>query len=81
MSQHSSAELYTQAATELEQATKHLREAAEHMQAGQREHASQHAFISHGHILTAQDNTRHAAKLEAEEHSAAVMSAHPPQDS
>ncbi len=73
MSHDPSVTLHTEAAAKLEHTSKHLREAAQNIENGQHEHASQHAFISHGHVLTAQGNTRQCARLEAGQHSHDVL--------
>lgn len=72
--------LYSEAAIELERAAGHYREAAKHVELGERAKASQHAFISQGHLLNVDAKVHEAATIEAEAHSQDVMSEHPVTD-
>lgn len=69
--------LYRAASTEFERAAGHCKEAAKHSELGEHSKAAQHAFISYGHRLNAEDKTREAAMLEAENYSEDVMGSHP----
>ena len=58
------AQLYDQAAGELEGALAHCRVAAEHFRAGEIPRGSAHAWAAYGHVLAARD----ALEAQAREH-------------
>ena len=80
MASDQSSALYSEAAVELERASGHFWEAAKHIELGERAKASQHAFISHGHLINAEARAHEAATAEAEHYSREVMGAHPVTD-
>lgn len=71
-----SAQHYTVAATELERAVAHYKEAAKHSELNEHVKAAHHAHVARGHFLNAQGFAHEAAKYHASRFSDEVMGEH-----